>query len=170
MSCCPPPPASAERERQKQARKVQRPDLLFQDDHPQLSSRALAARNVRRVLKHTFPGRKFRVFVARDFPGDPLEIEWIDLEQDPEADRALRAQLRDLVGPFAHGQHDSRSGGYVRHQGSLAGFNDAFGGVHAIYYSGRRPTPAELSAMEAKRLDRALPNTHKPRATQGLRL
>lgn len=126
-------------------------DLLL-DEYPALtydetlSSHSLASKNVRALLKNSFPSLRFRVKTSFRSGASDMEISWPDFEDYPES-----REVSLLVQRFACRYHEE-----VRLSSSDVSknrdFQRLFGSVDFLGTKLLPPTPAQIAARLEKKL------------------
>lgn len=145
-------------------------DPLLQEQlraHPTLkpfdgktSAHALAAKNVRVVLKKAYPHVTFSITSESYSMGSSLTVGWDLMPGAP-----TREEIEDRIKAFSYGAPDAPASmddsfTYDRDPQRRA-FRDVFGSVKYAHAQGRVLTPEEIVAIETKALERAMQDTPK---------
>ena len=129
---------------------AQYPQLIRRADPPALSSHALAAKNLRLILKERFPGVKFRITSEAFSMGTALRVSWEGWQNAPS-----HAEVDALTEEFCYSTFDGQSDSSESKQDPRGrAFRSLFGSVK--HTSARRESISE--EMMAKKLNTSLPS------------
>lgn len=129
-----------------------------------ISSTALAAKNIKRLLAKNFPDLSFRVKSDIYSMGSSVYIYWDELESQSHY-RAVDELLTPFQSRFFNGMDDSTT--YDNNPYNLA-FRELFGSTCSIVPQPHKLTPADLAELDAKALENATATT--PKRSRGPRL
>jgi hypothetical protein len=108
---------------------------------------ALAASNMRALLKHEYPGTRFKVRSETHSGGDSVDVSWTDLPGAPseEAVDGLLAKFQDgawngMEDMYEYAEHGQR-------------FRQIFGGVRRVSADQDWPTAEEIAAIPKSRIN-----------------
>lgn len=144
--------------------KAQYPKLISKRDVPGVSAHALAARNMRIMLKQHFPGRKFSVKTSVYAGGTSLNIRWSDLDLDDDEARVLGRQVQALADRFSLGEYNGMDDSYTYATGEHRAFTDLFGAAKYVLAQAEHRSDLKVAQHRKEMLEKALPTqkTKKP--------
>lgn len=153
MPRVPTPEEAARRAEQKSLHPLLRPRAAGGADDRQLSAAALAAQNLRLLLKKNFPLIRFRVRCDRDASNTSLVVMWASFPDAPG-----RNEVMALARSFVFGRFNGATENYDFEQDpDLLAFQAVFGSVGHARAEIRTPTPQENAAWEEARLNSQVP-------------
>lgn len=126
------------------------PQLTPVDPDSKASWVAQTAKNVRALLKSTWPGVTFRVRSESFAGGTSIHVNW--MAWDPQHPKAKEVDA--LCNLFSYGSFDGMTDSYSYNENQI--FTDVFGGSRYILSQANHPTEEQKAQRRADLLEKSL--------------
>lgn len=135
------------------------PKLATIKDRPRMTRHALAAHNLRIVLRGTFPGRKFSVRSSSYANGSSLHISWQDWDLEPSDAKEFQKQVQAICEVFSYGQYKGMDDGFDYNTGEARAINEVLGSAKYVFAQPKVMSREERAQMREEQMDADITKT-----------
>lgn len=135
------------------------PKLATIKDRPRMTRHALAAHNLRIVLRGTFPGRRFSVRSSAYANGSSLLVSWQDWDLEPSDAKEFQKQVQSICEVFSYGQYKGMDDSFDHNTGEARVINEALGATKYVFAQPETMSMEERAQMRAEQMDADIPKT-----------